>query len=226
MPIGQTHFKLFPTVWGALKNLTIPDEYTMDNLIITSVAVPDGLKQYMASNGVNLVTLNLDYGKMTKRGEPAGANGLTEEQKFEILEKRNYMLSQAIKGGYDFTLSCNSDIVAPKDGLVKLMAANKDFISGWGYEKRAGSVDLTPNKIDFGEVYEVMWSTTYFTLESKTTFAIPYNFFTDRFNISEVPKRLIDLRRNGIRAYIHPGVFCEHLVEATGLPFRPGGQNG
>ena len=59
-----------------------------------------------------------------------GRIGVFAPQSYCIDVSRNLIVEHALEIGYDYILWVDSDMILPKDTLLKLMAHNKDIVSG------------------------------------------------------------------------------------------------
>lgn len=62
--------------------------------------------------------------------EREGRIGVFCPQSYSIDASRNLIVEHALEIGYDYIMWIDSDMILPKDTLVKLMAHDKDIVSG------------------------------------------------------------------------------------------------
>lgn len=89
------------------------------------------------------------YG-MTKRGKvdiivPGG---------YSVDVTRNNIAKYALENKYDYIMWVDSDIIVPKDTLVKLLSHNKDIVSGVYAYKTLGAKQVVAKRFDSEGEYE------------------------------------------------------------------------
>ena len=218
----KDYFDLLPQVLDSVNNLQIPEGYQLDKIVVIddSNKITKKFQDYINDNNIDL---RIAYVKV-----PDGLSDkkdiftdFTQEQVHKVVQARNYYRQIAIEGNYDYLLQIDGDIKVPPDALSKLLEEDKDIICGWAYNKKHGGVLVFPNKIASGVVYESVRNGSYCLLEKKEVFTnVPYDMWKDKEMSVDDEKRAYDLRESGYRVYVHPGVFCEHLLN-DGTVYQP-----
>ena len=57
-------------------------------------------------------------------------NTTEEKNKLRLISSRNKIIDFALKGNYEYILMLDSDVIIPKNILIKLLSSNKEIISG------------------------------------------------------------------------------------------------
>lgn len=218
------YYPIFDRVIKSVKHLIVPNGYKIKIVVFvdTSNKITDSFKKSVEDNAVDCLVLKIDMsGFVSHFDKNYLFNNLdwTEEQMYFVAQKRNGVLDYARQNNYDWMLNIDGDILIPEDAIVKLLEANKKCISGWTYQKKGIqeyglSRIVSPDKIEWGEIYQTIFVGTYCLLEHKDLFDIKYSFFGgDKIglNTAEDKKRNCDVRTAGYQIYCHPDVYCRHL---------------
>jgi len=223
----KEYFSIFKKVWKAVKAIETPEGYEVDKLVFTDLQkgeeMPEDMMNLIKKDEGWLETVRtpmVKFKRKLKKGHRVRGTNWTEDQAWKVKEIRNAYMEIVKKGGYEWLLNIDGDTLPPKDVLKKLLAENKKVIGGWTYNRKYGGVLINPNKIEFGQVYQVHLTGTYCLLEHKDTFKIPYSFWKDKPAVADDRKRHIDMQKEGFKIWCHPGVFSEHLDPKTGIAYR------
>ena len=210
------YFSLFPQVWESVKNLEVPVGYQVDFIVVTDSVneISVDFQDYIEKERINLRKSVVDMSKFIDNGNIDTFTDFTQEQVYRVLTTRNFYRQIAIDGNYDYLLQIDGDILVPKDALTKLLLEDENIICGWAYNKKHGGTLVTPNKIGAGEVFESLRNGSYCLLEKRNVFlSVPYSYWEGRPMAVDDEKRAYDIRLAGFRVKVHPGVFCEHLLD-------------
>ena len=219
------YYKIFPKVWENFKQIEVPNGIEIDYIAVTArdAVKPDWLTKYIEENKINLYLPKIDWSKYKRAGPKelvSEHTEFTDELSFRVVEQRNYYINLAEKGNYDYLFHIDGDILPPKDTLKNLLNANKNYIGGWAYNKKKRLICHFPNKNKYGIPYEVLMMGGYCILESKKCFKVKFSLRFHQPTFTDQHTRWPRLRRAGIKLYLHPKVFCEHLL-FDGTAFTP-----
>lgn len=141
-------------------------------------------------------------------------------------EKTRYARDLTLKNGYDYMLYCADDAVCEPDALQKLLAVEKDFVSGltgpiqWDGNPKAfsgrvydpeGPQDADDRQIElhkdyeFGDVIEITNAAVCFALISRKILEHPE---FDGYYERSIWRWL---EQHGFKAYLHTGVRIKYL---------------
>ena len=224
----SNYFQIFPQVWENVNRIKVPTGYQVDIIAFTDIPKDTVLSKnflnYIKDNNVDLRTITISMEGFI-RHEPKGhihpRTNWTEEQTYKVHKIRNKYLEIVKKGGYEWLLNVDGDILPPKDCLIKLLEGNRKCIGGWAFNKKHGGLEINPNKIEFGIIFEVVFTGTYCLLEHKDVFNnVPYTLWENKYNPSDDRKRNIDIRKAGFKIYCHPDIYCKHIIEETGETYK------
>lgn len=73
--------------------------------------------------------------QITKEGLRVIKGPWSEDARERIINSRNLLRDKLLEGGYDYFLSLEQDIIPPKDVIERLLARNKEIITGAYYKE-------------------------------------------------------------------------------------------
>ena len=152
---------------------------------------------------------------------PSKYNGpMDDNGKANLCRKMRKARKLVLVNGYDYLFNVEHDVVVPRDALIKLLGAGKEFICGlYRYRKSrckeeklmvqfTGAKPLYKPGDEVLNAYIIPWGCTLFS----------------RHVLSEVPfGELMDgqycgeCERAGISRWVHTGVVCKHIDWQEGL---------
>ncbi len=88
--------------------------------------------------------------------EREGKIGVFCPQTYRVDDSRNQIVEHALEVGYDYIMWIDSDMILPKDTLMKLLSHDKDIVSGVYTHKLIGGKDAVAKryKKDEEDIYE------------------------------------------------------------------------
>lgn len=216
----QTHkgyFNIFPRVYTALEDLIVPSGYTTDIVVVmdSKYKITDDMDNFIKDNHINFKTVDVDMGNFVKLrddGYRDATCNFSEEMSYRVGQVKNYYLEVVINNDYDYILEVDGDVLIPQDALLRLLKANKDCIGGWTYNKKKGGVMIVPNKLKYGEVFQVIRTGVYCFLQKRDVAEIPFKMKNIGKNETDDMERNWDIQLAGYKIFIHPYVYCEHLL--------------
>ena len=218
------YYDLFPKVWENALLLNIPQGDSAEFIAVTDddEVITPKFNKYIKDNHIRLEIAPTDKIELEIfKNNPyvEDSIGWTQPQVYKTVQARNICRRIGMEEGFDYWLNIDGDILPPRDALMKLREENKDYIAGWTYCKKTGQVLLHPNKLIFGEVFSALYVPMYCTLHSRKCFIdCPFELWNDRLNKTDDERRMIEIRKKGYKMYVHPKVFCQHLMD-NGEPY-------
>jgi len=223
----KEYYNILPQVWNAVKLIKIPTGNTVEIIVVTDAdeELTPEFSEYVLDNKIRLEIAAINEVELAKFQvnqyvEPT--TNWTQARVYKVVQARNVCRQIGINEDFNYWLNIDGDIIPPIDTLEKLLAENKNYISGWAYCKKTGGINIYPNKLRYGEVYYALKVPMYCTLHSRKCFIdCPFDLWDVRLNRTDDEKRMKDIKEKGYKMYVHSGVFCEHILEDTGLPYKP-----
>jgi len=170
--------------------------------------------------------------KIKKMGVPAVHIKRKNKSTREVLaESHNYLREAAIKGGYDFLLHLESDIIPPANVIERLLSHQLPVVSGsyfvgFGDERHLMVQEIEPQKTGVRQTINLIYGNDrkYFDGKLHEVYACGLGVtLIHREILEKFPFRYIkgldihpdsffahDLNKNGKKQYLDTSILCEH----------------
>lgn len=155
---------------------------------------------------------------------------------YQIDQIRNLIAHWAVK--YDYLLSVDSDIVVPEDALVKMIAADKDIITGLYIQRKPGEnilevymdvpggVDNIPGEYimsqDLVEIAGCGMGLCLIKSQVFRSMSYPHFYYKSALSILDTVSEDIyfcqKARSLGFTIWADPSIVCDHIGQTTFSP--------
>jgi glycosyltransferase involved in cell wall biosynthesis len=143
---------------------------------------------------------------------------LNHRESSMLTMNRNRLVDQSMEKNVDYILFMDSDMIFPKDALLRLLAHKKDIV-GCVYRRRSppfdsmGDITATPEDIEKGNLVEAQRLPGGFVLISSWVFrGLPWPWYHERYNMKDKAALSEDYcfcdlaRENGFKLYCDLGL--------------------
>jgi len=180
---------------------------------------------------------NDNYAKLLQQKGILVVRIKTSADKYErVFDSRKAIINYFLQGEYTHLFWVDSDVVLPKDALKKLLAENKDIISGvyvspFNYPRLPTIVHPVAYKLTHSEELRLpLQSSEIKQGEIKEMHSVGFGCcLIKREVLEKVPLRRIpettstedilfcvDARKKGYKTFLHAGVLCKHGLKHQG----------
>lgn len=204
----NAYTKHLEAIYNRALEFDLPKNVTTEIVVVTENTENEVIDECKRLS-VKYKTHNVNNTKLSKFKNPLRLKNAFVKWPFDKLYKvseiRNYYLTLT----KDWLCHIDGDVLPPKDGLKKLIEADKDHIgalvSGDWYKYA-----VSPRPEDQEEIYECEVIGGCFCLESPGIVKIPYRMIDGILTSDAIP-RCEDIIKAGFKNYCHQGIVCEHL---------------